>query len=176
MKEYIVIGKRTIDCPLCDEEHEVEVRERMSKTIIKDEEVEYKEVYLYCENADEDENEFVLGKMLNTNLLSARNAYRKKHNLLTSNEIVKIRNNYGLSQVELARLLGWGEATISRYESKAIQDEAYDNILRLIRDNPMKAIELLDKNKDKFTNERYSQIRETISKKGKNGSEPFFHG
>lgn len=40
-------------------------------------------------------------------------------------EIVAIRESYGLSQVDLAKLLGWGEATISRYESKAIQDEAY---------------------------------------------------
>ena len=43
-------------------------------------------------------------------------------------EIVAIRESYGLSQVDLAKLLGWGEATISRYESKAIQDEAYRKI------------------------------------------------
>lgn len=48
--------------------------------------------------------------------------------LLTSDEIVAIRESYGLSQVDLAKLLGWGEATISRYESKAIQDEAYRKI------------------------------------------------
>ena len=45
--------------------------------------------------------------------------------LLTSDEIVAIRESHGLSQADLAKLLGWGEATISRYESKAIQDEAY---------------------------------------------------
>lgn len=72
-------------------------------------------------------------------------------NILTSNEIVDIRENYGLSQVDLAKLLGWGEATIARYESKAIQDEAYDNMLRIIKDNPLKAIEFLDKNRGKFT-------------------------
>ena len=79
--------------------------------------------------SNEEENEFATGKMENNNLLNARNAYRKSHGLLTSDQIVAIREMYGLSQVDLARLLGWGEATISRYESKAIQDEAYDNIL-----------------------------------------------
>lgn len=46
-------------------------------------------------------------------------------------------------QVDLAKLMGWGEATISRYESKAIQDKAYDTMLRLIKDNPLQALEFL---------------------------------
>lgn len=66
----------------------------------------------------------------------------------TSNEIMAIRESYGLSQVDLERLLGWGEVTISRHESKAIQEEAYDTMLRLIRDNPLQALELLKKNAD----------------------------
>lgn len=69
--------------------------------------------------------------MENGNLLNARNSYRRAHDLLTSDQIVAIRELYGLSQVDLAKLLGWGEATISRYESKAIQDEAYDTMLHV---------------------------------------------
>ena len=68
-----------------------------------------------------------------------------------SDQIVAIREMYGLSQVDLARLLGWGEATISRYESKAIQDEAYDNMLRIIRENPKVTLELFQKNASKFS-------------------------
>ena len=48
-------------------------------------------------NADEDENEFETGTMTNENLLNARNAYRVKMGLLTSDEIVAIRESYGLS-------------------------------------------------------------------------------
>lgn len=86
----------------------------------------------------------------NENLLNARNEYRKAHGLLTFNDIVAIREKYGLSQVDLAKLLGWGEATISRYESKAIQDDAYDNMLRIINDNPLAALDLLQKNGEQF--------------------------
>ena len=89
--------------------------------------------------------------MTNENLLNARNAYRVKMGLLTSDEIVAIRESYGLSQVDLAKLLGWGEATISRYESKGIQDEAYDTMLRLVKDNPLQALEFLKKNSEKFS-------------------------
>ncbi|MCR5033004.1 MAG: DUF4065 domain-containing protein [Lachnospiraceae bacterium] len=103
--------------------------------------------------------------MENENLLNARNAYRMKHGLLTSDEIVAIRESYGLSQVDLARLLGWGEATISRYESKAIQDEAYDNMLRLIKDNPLQALEFLKKNADKFPGLKKVDVRTKIVEK-----------
>ncbi len=103
--------------------------------------------------------------MANKNLLNARNAYGVKNGLLTSDEIVAIRESYGFSQVDLAKLLGWGESTISRYESKAIQDEAYDIMLRLAKDNPLKALEFLKKNAEKFTPMKKHEIRSKIVEK-----------
>ena len=157
-----LIRKIQMECPLCDKVHEVEERARIAKIIIKGEEVNYEETYYFCQNSDEDENKFVTGKMENDNLLNARNAYRKAHGLLTSDQIVAIRDMYGLSQVDLAKLLGWGEATISRYESKAIQDEAYDNMLRIIKENSLAALELLQKNADKFTTLKRIGIKQKI--------------
>ena len=49
-------------------------------------------------------------------------------------EIEKIREQYGLSQKNFARLLGWGDITIHRYESGAIQDDAHNDVLSLIKD------------------------------------------
>ena len=132
---------------------------------IKGKEVVYEERFYFCANANEDENEFVTGAMANKNLLNARNAYRIKMGLLTSDEIIAIRENYGLSQVDLAKLLGWGEATISRYESKAIQDEAYDTMRRLIKDNLLQALEFLKKNSDQFSVTKRLEIREKIVEK-----------
>lgn len=45
--------------------------------------------------------------------------------------------------IDLAKLMGWGEATIFRYESKVIQDEPYDTMLRLIKDNPLQVLDFL---------------------------------
>lgn len=165
MGTSILIRKFCIECPLCDKVHEIEERKRTTITIIKGEKVTYEERFYFCSNADEEENEFETGDMTNENLMNARNAYRVKMGLLTSGEIVEIRENYGLSQVDMARLLGWGEATISRYESKAIQDEAYDMMLRLIKDNPLKALEFLKKNADKFSANKRLAIREKIVEK-----------
>lgn len=162
METGVLIRKVHIDCPLCDKTHEVEERKRKTSITIKGEKVTYEERFYFCANADEDENEFETGKMTNENLSNARNAYRMKKGLLTSGEIVAIREGYGLSQVDLARLLGWGEATISRYESSSIQDEAYDIMLRLIKDNPLKALEFLKKNTDKFSDTKRFSIREKM--------------
>ena len=165
MEKYTLIRKVHMSCPLCDKTHEVEERKRFTTIALKGDEVTYEERFYFCANADEDENEFESGSMMNENLMNARNAYRVKHGLLTSDEIIAIRESYGLSQVDLARLLGWGEATISRYESKAIQDDAYDTMLRMIKDNPFQALEFLKKNADKFSPSKGKEIRLKIIEK-----------
>lgn len=165
MEASVLIKKVHMDCPLCDRVHEVEERKRTTTMVIKGEEVTYEERFYFCANADDEENEFETGSMTNENLMNARNAYREKMGLLTSGEIVEIRERYGLSQVDLAKLLGWGEATISRYESKAIQDEAYDTMLRLLRNNPLQAYEFLKKNQDRFTVAKRESIKEKIVEK-----------
>lgn len=166
----VLIGKIHMDCPICNMLHEVEERTRMTSTFMKGEKVFYEEHFYICTNNSstsnsespgdqKDSREFQPESLVNSNQMAARNAYRRTHDLLTSDEIVAVRENYGLTQVEAARLLGWGEATIARYESKAIQDEAYDTMLRIIQENPLQAIALLDKNSDKFPEPKRMQIR-----------------
>ena len=145
-------------CPICGEHHDLELKTRKNKITIRGIEVEYDEKYYKCNKYDDEDSEFCDGKQNDENLLNARNAYRKKVGMLTSDEIVGIRKEYGLSQVELARLIGVGDVTIARYETKAIQEPIYDNILRRIKMYPLEALELLNYNKSKFSDERYSQI------------------
>lgn len=161
MKDYLV-QRVMIECPLCDQVHDVEERARLAKAQIKGESIEYEERYFICSNVDEDENEFIPSKVMDLNLLQARNAYRTMKGLLTSQQIVAIREKVGLSQVELANLLGWGEVTISRYESKAIQDDTYDRILRMVDCNPMEMLNFLNKNRSLFSILRYRDIKEKI--------------
>ncbi len=154
------------DCPLCNKVHCLEKRKRESRMLIKNEEVTYEEVYFFCKDSVEyDEDEFVSAEMMDRNLQSARNVYRKKHGLLTSDEIVEIRAIYGMSQADLAILLGWGEVTITRYETKLIQDETYDQLIRMVKDDPYYALERLRKQKERFAEEKFSQLYSTIKKR-----------
>lgn len=68
-------------CPLCNKVHFVEKRKRIGEMLIKNEATSYEEVYFFCpESIDYEEDEFVSAGLMNQNLRSARNAYRKKHN------------------------------------------------------------------------------------------------
>ena len=119
-------------CPLCDKEHEVEERERLSSINIKGECVKYKEGYFECKETNEEENEFVSAKMMDENLLRARDVYRKEHNMLTSLEIKQIRQKYGVTQAEFSYMLGLGEvmddpAVIHAEESMFVKMNLFEN-------------------------------------------------
>lgn len=164
MKDYLI---RTIDmdCPLCNKVHSVEERKRITQSVIKDEIVDYEQIYYCCPLSDEEENEFVPAGLMDENLLKARDAYRALKGLLTSDEISKIRIFYGLTQSDFAALLGWGEVTVTRYESKLIQDETYDNLMRMVYNNPMFALECLEKHKERFSLDKYAKVRKSIKER-----------
>ena len=68
---------------------------------------------------------------------SALAFYRKRHGLLSSDEIRSIRERLNLTQSALSRLLHLGGNTISRWEAgRNVQTAAMDILLRLIRDVP----------------------------------------
>jgi putative zinc finger/helix-turn-helix YgiT family protein len=63
--------------------------------------------------------------------------YRRKHKLLSADDIRAIRRHFNLTQQELAQLLRLGGNTISRWEAgRNVQTEAMDVLLRLLRDVP----------------------------------------
>lgn len=67
-------------CPLCDKVHFVEKRKRIGEMLIKNEVISYEEVYFFCpESVDYEEDEFVSADLMNQNLQRARNAYLEKH-------------------------------------------------------------------------------------------------
>jgi hypothetical protein len=45
------------------------------------------------------------------------------------------------------------------YETKLIQDETHDNILRMVYNEPIIALDLLEKRKTQFEVTRYNEIR-----------------
>lgn len=162
MEENLLISREIMDCPLCDEVHELELWSLASHALIKSEPVSYREYVYKCNHYSAEDNSFVSGKFLDINLLAARDAYRIKHGLLASQEIIEIRQHYQLTQSELALLLGWGEVTVTRYETKLIQDSTYDQMLRMTRESPLFALQSLERNKSSFSDERYNRIRKHI--------------
>jgi len=90
--------------------------------------------HLRCPKCDEVVLRFADSRRLQEDAIAI---YRKKHGLLSADEIRAIRERFGLTQSELARLLHLGANTISRWESgRNVQTEAMEMLLRLLRDLP----------------------------------------
>jgi len=162
MSNELLMEEIQMDCPFCNNIHTLEKRMRDTQSIVKGEIVDYEEIYYLCPIAEGEENEFVPASILDKNLLKARDAYRITKGLLTSSEITEIRKFYELTQNEFSNLLGWGDVTVTRYESKTIQDETYDRLMRMALENPLFTLDSLEKHKEKFSEHKYIKIRKKV--------------
>lgn len=91
-------------------------------------------VHLRCPKCSEIMLRFQDSKRLGEDAIAI---YRKKHGLLSADEIRAIRQRFDLTQADLTRLLHLGANTISRWEAgRNVQTEAMDILLRMIRDLP----------------------------------------
>ncbi len=161
MNKIKVLKKVNMFCSICGEEHELDLCEELDETIIKKEKVNYICHYYRC-NKYKNENTFMTEDMWNESLINSLDSYRIEKDLLTSKEIKKIRNKYKLSQAELAFLMGLGEITITRYETKQIQENSNDSLLKEINNNAIFTLKLLENNKNKFSSKRFEEISENI--------------
>lgn len=144
-------------CLSCMKMHCVQNVLVTEETVYKKEPVYFGALYEYCVNSDEfTETE----DMLKINDLSMKDAYRNKMNLLTSSEIVKIREKYGVSQKDFSDILGWGKATITRYENHQVQDIAHDDIMRKLDSDPKWFLFLLNRAKHILSEKSYKKYSE----------------
>jgi len=81
--------------------------------------------------------------------------------LLQPEEIKDWRKAHKITQGELAKLLGLGKATISRYENGALQDEPHEKLLRLAMD-PANLLKLIYKSENVFTELRKKRLVEAL--------------
>jgi DNA-binding transcriptional regulator YiaG len=58
-------------------------------------------------------------------------AFRKKHHLLTSEEIKELRMSLNMSQRQFAAFLRVGVASVKRWENWKVQDASSDELIRL---------------------------------------------
>ncbi|MBM4387887.1 MAG: type II toxin-antitoxin system MqsA family antitoxin [Deltaproteobacteria bacterium] len=62
---------------------------------------------------------------------------RKNKGLLTPEEIRGIRNSLNLTQIQLAKVIGCGKASLSRWEKGGLQQSRLvDNFLRVLKTHP----------------------------------------
>lgn len=140
-------------CEHCDKMVGYHSQKVKKHFVVKGEEIDCEINELFCKHC----NSIIFDYKNEANDVLINDEYKRKVGLLTSSEIVRIRNKYGLSQSKFADLLNIGEKTITRYENGSIQDAAYDNLIRLIDIN-IENFEYLSKQK---TQENQENARES---------------
>lgn len=155
-------------CLSCMREHDVNLVQKEEQEVFKGEKVNFIATYEYCSDTDE---LLETEDLIRANSLAVKDAYRKKIGLLTAEEIREIREKYGLSLSDFARILNWGEKTITRYENFHVQDRAHDDILRKIDSDPKWLLDMLKRAREDLSQKAYKKylgkIREqfNLSKK-----------
>lgn len=138
-------------------ENKENLRVRKVQVNVKGTLIEYEEYYLVDDNGEE-----VFDRNIEIeNDQRLYDIYKKQNNLLTKDEIKKIRKKYGLTQKEYALIIGVGEITVHRFEKGAIQTEAVDSIMKLSNDPDNMAFLLLQ-NRKNISETLYKSLLERI--------------
>lgn len=96
--------------------------------------VRVEDVFYRCAQCGE---EVYLGSMGDETSRKATALIRAEDGLLAPDDIVALREKYGLSQAGLEQLIGAGEKTVVRWEKgTVVQNKTADTLLRVLGDHP----------------------------------------
>ena len=110
-------------CPSCEEERELTFVRNIENIEVRGEPIDVEMEYYKCMTCGE---EFEDPHSDYDPLDKAYREYRRRHGLTQPEGIKSFRKKYGLAQHEMSNLLGWGYATLSRYENGALQNEGHE--------------------------------------------------
>ena len=105
-------------CPKCDTERELKRVRTREKVTVRGEKIEVEALYWRCLACGE---EFEGPDDHHDEVAEAYRRYRAKKGFMQPEDIKAFREGYGLTQGELAQILGFGAVTLSRYETGALQ-------------------------------------------------------
>jgi putative zinc finger/helix-turn-helix YgiT family protein len=141
-------------CPNCEKETELELARRLEDLNVRGEAIKVEVTYYKCKSCGE---EFEDPHSDEDPLDKAYREYRRRHGMMQPEEVRDFRKRFGLTQNEMSRLLGWGGATLSRYDNGALQDETHEKTLRLAMD-PRNLLKLIEGAPDALSNEKRNRL------------------
>lgn len=121
--------------------------------------------YYKCEDSGE---QFTTTSLDEVNINQVYNQYRNKFNILFPDEIIRIREKYGLSAVKISEILGFGVNTYRLYEAGEMPSVANAKLIQMA-DDPKKfmdMVELCGTLDDKAKN-KYLQIGQFLAEEKK---------
>jgi len=145
-------------CSNCEKETRLELVTKEEVIRVRNKPIKIELQYLRCVECGDE----AFDPSLNVDPFSpAYRKYRKEYGFLQPEEIREWRKANKLTQGELAKLLGVGGATISRYENGALQDPSHEKLLRLAM-NPSNLLQLVEQSEGVFTESKKRRLIEDL--------------
>lgn len=117
-------------CPNCEKETSQHFINRVEEIKIRELQIPVHLEYYVCEECGKD---YEKPQPDYDPLDAAYREYRKRKGMLQPEDIRSFRKEIGLTQDELSRVLGIGIATLNRYEKGALQTDAHDQVIQLLK-------------------------------------------
>ena len=149
---------KSVDCPLCDGKADLIIEKR--KRSFRKEEFEIFEHYYRCKKC---KNEFTNTEVDEVNTNQVYNQYREKYSIPFPNQLSAARENYDLSAVKMAEILGLGINQYRLYENDEMPTESHGTLLSLvINTKDFRDIVLRKKNNIKKSDKIISHLNSLI--------------
>lgn len=149
-----------ISCPACDSVSGLELTKELKTIEIRKEPITFTAEHYLCNKCGE-KSRVLQSESESDPLILAYRAYRDKHGMLHPQEIRDFRQQFNITQGELAALLGLGGATLSRYERGQLQDKTHDTLIRMAMD-PEQLRELVYSSEDVFMPNKKNRVLRKI--------------
>lgn len=147
-------------CEFCGKEVKTKIITKKETFYVREDAFEIDAKVMVCAECGEE----IFNEKLDTETLnSVYDKYRKKHNLLSPDEIKKIRKQYELSRKDFAKLLNWDDKAIRRYENGAVQTQQQNDLLLFLRE-PENMRTYLAKKKINLSEKQVAELSNTIDK------------
>jgi len=149
-------------CPFCEKECNIESIETVEEIKVRGEVFEIETHYLKCTVCN---STFDDPTSDHDPLELAYREYRKRYGITQPADIKAFRKKYGLTQGELSSILGWGIATLNRYENGALQSQAHEKTLRLAME-PDNLIRLVEESPGALNKEKKERLMKNLQLEG----------
>ena len=149
--------KPIIDCPVCN--GKAELKTEIKERTFRGDTFEVCEHFYKCIKCD---YSFTNKEADEYNILIVHNKYREKYNIPTSEQLIYIRESYGISQTKMSEILGFGPNQYRLYESGDIPAGGNATILNLIIE-PNEFRNILIKKSNVLSKKDFEKVSNKIS-------------
>jgi uncharacterized phage-associated protein len=110
---------------------EMPLKHEVRTVTFRKEEIKTRFQFYLCEDTGE---KFTTTELDEFNLLMVEHAYRTKYHIPQREEIIELREKYGLSAIRMGEILGFGQNTYGLYEKGELPSLANANLVKIARD------------------------------------------